>query len=185
MVMLRDGRTAPRPYPPTRPSRNSALMRNPGAVPLPLPLYIRYPRLTVKLSVRLRRGGWLIALLMAALLVVPAVDCSLVREHTHSDNHHAVDSAETSASDAGLAEFFLPTATTAHCDVDTVHCLAKALPPGVVSLTLAAMLLAAFAAVMPISPTPPAGGVGVRGPPGQPPGTRGRNILSLHCIARR
>ncbi|WP_427908184.1 hypothetical protein [Nocardia sp. FBN12] len=106
----------------------------------------------------------------------------MLREHPHSGDHHAIEAADSSI--AVLADFFLSTVTAAHCDADGVHCVAKAIPPGV-SLTPAALLLAVVSAVTLISPTQPAGGVGVRGPPGRRPSTRGRSILSLHCIARR
>lgn len=148
------------------------------------PLSSRYAQSTVKLFVRLRRGGWPTALLMAALLLVPAVDCLLVREHTHSDGHHTTAAAAPN-SVLDTHGFLNAITTAAHCDVDTVHCTTKAIPPGVVALTFSALLLAAVTAVLSPTPTPPAGGVGVRGPPRRPRSPYGRTILSLHCIARR
>jgi hypothetical protein len=156
----------------------------PRASRLRNPLSSRYPRSTVRLFVRLRRGGWPTALLMAVLLVVPALDCSLVREHAHSDGHHATAAA---APDSFLDTHDLlnDITTAAHCDVYAVHCTIKAIPPGLVALTFSALLLAAVTAVLSPPPTPPAGGVGVRGPPRRPRSPYGRTILSLHCIARR
>ncbi|MFD4432945.1 hypothetical protein, partial [Nocardia sp. NPDC058497] len=121
----------------------------------------------MKLFVRLRHRGWPAALLMAALLMVPAVDCSLVREHSHSDGHHATASASTSITDANDILDVIKTA--AHCDVDIVHCTTKAMPPGVLTLTLSALLLAAVTAVVCAAPTPPAPGEGFRGRPRSPP----------------
>ncbi|MFD4462078.1 hypothetical protein [Nocardia sp. NPDC058480] len=135
----------------------------------------------MRLFVRLRHSGWPAALLMAALLMIPAIDCSLVREHTHADGHHATAAAHSTTGSHDI----LDAITAAHCDVDTAHCTTEAIPPGVVSLTLSALLLAAVTAVTSAIPTPPAGGVGVRGPPGRPRSPYGRTILALHCIARR
>ncbi|MFC9473117.1 hypothetical protein ACFTS5_13125 [Nocardia sp. NPDC056952] len=137
----------------------------------------------MKLFVRLRHGGWPAALLIGALLMIPAIDCSLMREHSHTDGHHATAAdASKSATDS---HDILAAIAAAHCDADTVHCTATAIPPGITSLTLSALLLAAVTAVMSATPTPPAGGVGVRGPPRRPRSPSGRTILSLHCIARR
>lgn len=113
--------------------------------------------------------------------MIPTIDCSLVREHTHADGHHATAASHSTTGSHDI----LDAITATHCDVDTAHCTTAAIPPGVVSLTLSALLLAAVTAVMSATPTPPAGGVGVRGPPGRPRSPHGRTILALHCIARR
>ncbi|MBC7303749.1 MAG: hypothetical protein H5T78_22720 [Nocardia sp.] len=136
---------------------------------------------SLRMRLRSRRVG-VIALLLAALLVVPAVHCSLVSEHSHVDGRHA-----TVASHAILDvhDFLNAAGAAAHCDVDAVHCTAKAIPPGVVALALSVLLLAAITAVFAATPTPPAGGVGIRGPPRRARSLSGRTILSLHCIARR
>lgn len=149
---------------------------------LPVMLPSRYYRAIVRLIVRLRRAGWPTALLLAALLVIPAVDCSLVREHSHLDGHHA-PAAASSVLDAH--DFLNGITTAAHCDVDTLHCTVKAIPPGIVTLVFSLLMLAAITAVFAATPLPPAGGVGIRGPPGRPRSPCGRTILSLHCIARR
>lgn len=166
----------------TSPVRSSTVVRPTGASGFRVSLSSRYHRSIGKLAARLRHVGWPAALLMAALLIVPAVDCSLVREHSHS-GHHATSSASTSITDAH--DILDVITTAAHCDVVTVHCTTKAIPPGVLTLTLSALLLAAITAVVSAAPTPPAGGVGVRGPPGRLRSPHGRTILSLHCIARR
>lgn len=149
---------------------------------LPGPSSSRHHRVMVRIIGRLRRAGRPTALLLAALLVIPVVDCSLLREHTHGDGHHAA-----AAPYSMLDTHHLPNAitTAAHCDVDTLHCAVKAIPPGVVTLTFAALLLAAITAVFAATPAPPAGGVGIRGPPQRPRSPSGRAILTLHCIARR
>ncbi len=158
-------------------------VRIPRASVLRVSLSGRYHQSTVKLFVRLRRGGWPAALLMAALLIVPALDCSLVREHTHADGHHASPAAPNSITDT--PDILAAITTAAHCDVDTVHCTTKAIPPGVATLTISTLLLAAVTAVLSAPPTPPAGAAGIRGPPARPRSPYGRTILSLHCIARR
>ncbi|MFC4376156.1 hypothetical protein ACFO5K_18835 [Nocardia halotolerans] len=139
-------------------------------------------RAIARLIVRLRRAGRPTALLLAALLVVPALDCTLVSEHTGFDGHHA---AAAPHSILGAHDILNDITTAAHCDADAVHCTAKAIPPGVLALAFSVLLLAAIAAVFAATPTPPAGGVGIRGPPRRVWSRRGRAILTLHCIARR
>ncbi|MFC9968972.1 hypothetical protein ACFVH4_32520 [Nocardia ignorata] len=136
----------------------------------------------MRLIVRLRRAGWPTALLLAALLVVPSVDCSLVRDHTHTDGPHT---AVALHSILDTHDVLSGITTAAHCDVDAVHCMVKAIPLGIVSLTISLLLLAALTAVFAATPTPPLSGVGIRGPPRRPRPPYGRIILSLHCIARR
>ncbi len=149
---------------------------------LPAMLPIRYHWVIMRLLVPSRRAGWPTALFLAALLVVPAVDCSLVREHSHLDGHHA-PAAASPMLDAH--DFLNGITTAAHCDVDALHCTVKAIPPGIVTLVFSLLMLAAITAVFAATPLPPAGGVGIRGPPGRPRSPCGRTILSLHCIARR
>lgn len=142
----------------------------------------RYRCSAIRLVDRLRHGARSAALLIAVLLVVAVVDCSPAREHSHADSHHPMTAVATTA----LPHHPVDALTTAaHCDVHATHCSVESIPPATVSLTLSALLLAAFTAVLSAAPKPPAGGVGARGPPRRPRSTSGRTILTLHCIARR
>lgn len=173
--------------------------RSPAAVavaPLRTPLYFRYSRGIVNSLGRMRRGSWLAVLLLAALVIVPAADCLLFNGHTGSRDHHALTAAApTAATDHGHAatsdaatdhEHASATADVSQqCFVHAVHCPDTALPPGIVSLTLAALVLAAFTAVWTPASTPDSRAGGIRGPPSAPRSPDGRTVLTLFCISRR
>ncbi|MEV0768560.1 hypothetical protein [Nocardia salmonicida] len=132
---------------------------------------------------RMRRGSWLAVLLLAALVIVPAADCLLFHDNIGTRDHHSLTTVELdTATDHDHA-------TTAdipqQCLAHAVHCPDKALPPGIVSLTLAALVLAAFTAVWAPAPTPNSRAGGIRGPPSAPRSPDGRTVLTMYCISRR
>ncbi|MBF6072729.1 hypothetical protein IU443_24310 [Nocardia farcinica] len=166
-----------------------------AAAPLRSPLCVRYCRGIVNSLGRMRRGSWLAVLLLAALVIVPAADCLLFNDQTGSRVHHALTAAApVSATDHDHADFdaatghdhALPTVdATQLCIAHAGHCPDKALPPGIVSLTLAALVLAAFTAVWTPASTPDSRAGGIRGPPTAPRSPDGRTVLTLFCISRR
>ncbi|MGY1948672.1 putative copper homeostasis (lipo)protein LpqS [Nocardia asiatica] len=141
---------------------------------------------------RMRRGSWLAVLLLAALVIVPTADCLLFNDQTGSRGHHSVIAAAPYHGHAAESD-----TTTDHdhagatadaselCIAHAGHCPDKALPPGIVSLTLAAMVLAAFTAVWTPVSTPDSRAGGIRGPPSAPRSPDGRTVLTLFCISRR
>ncbi|MFC9966490.1 MULTISPECIES: hypothetical protein [Nocardia] len=151
--------------------------------PLRASLYIRYHRGTVKTFGRMRRGSWLAVLLLAALVIAPAADCLLFQGHTGPQGHHSITAAAPEADhDHDHAINDAPQQCVAHA----VHCPDKALPAGIVSLTSAALVLAALtAAVWAPASTPGSLAGGIRGPPAAPRSPGGRTVLTLYCISRR
>ncbi|WP_157227973.1 hypothetical protein [Nocardia asiatica] len=132
---------------------------------------------------RMRGGSWLAVLLLAALVIVPVADCLLFHEHTGPRDHHSLTIAEPGA--ATDHDHAATADTTQQCVAHAVHCLDKALPPGIVSLTLAALVLAAFTAVWTQASTPDSRAGAIRGPPSAPRSPDGRTVLTLFCISRR
>lgn len=167
-----------------------------GAAPLRAPLYVRYPRGIVNYLGRMRRGSWLAVLLLAALVIVPTADCLLFNDQTGSRDHHSFIAAapagatghdHAAESDAATDHDHASATADASqlCVAHTGHCPDKALPPGIVSLTLAALVLAAFTAVWTPASTPDSRAGGNRGPPSAPHSPDGRTVLTLFCISRR
>ncbi|MBF6289960.1 MULTISPECIES: putative copper homeostasis (lipo)protein LpqS [Nocardia] len=145
---------------------------------------------------RMRSGSWLAVLLLAALVIVPTADCLLFNDQTGSRDHHSL----TAAAPAGATDHDHAAESDAATDHDHAsatadasqlclahagHCPDKALPPGIVSLTLAALVLAAFTAVWTPASTPDSRAGGIRGPPTAPRSPDGRTVLTLFCISRR
>ncbi|GAD83362.1 hypothetical protein FEK33_21170 [Nocardia asteroides NBRC 15531] len=164
--------------------------------PLRTPLYVRYPRGIVNSLGRMRRGSWLAVLLLAALVIVPTADCLLFNDQSGSRGHHSVTAAAPVDATGHQHLAAEPTAATDHdhataadvsqqCFAHDVHCPDKALPPGIVSLTLAALVLAAFTAVWTPTSTQDSRGGGIRGPPSVPHSPDGRTVLTMFCISRR
>lgn len=140
-------------------------------------------RIVVSLR-RARYGSWLATLLLAALVLMPAVDCLLFDTDDHPAGHHAVTTFALPDADTGH-DHTREQADAEHCVAPVVHCPSKALPPATVSMTLVALILAAFTALW----TAPASAAasthgGVRGPP-NPLSADGRTVLTLFCISRR
>ncbi|MGN2642059.1 MULTISPECIES: hypothetical protein [Nocardia] len=131
--------------------------------------------------VRLRPGSWLVVLALVALVVVPGLDCRLAQQHAqHGGGSHAVAERDSGAVHDDLASPIID-----HCVDHRVHCASPALPPGVVSLTVVALLLAAVTSVLVAAPGPAVSAGGVRGPPRPSMSATGRTLLTLFCIARR
>ncbi|MGW5571237.1 hypothetical protein ACWEVD_08545 [Nocardia thailandica] len=162
-----------------------------------------------------RRGAVFLALLAAALLVLaPVLDCTVLRHESGAGHHGATGFGATDHSPPlavpalgapaapGHSVGLLPDAAPAvsapatsaparstvppleHCARHAGHVLLKAVAPAAAPfpsllLMLGAVLLACFAA----AGTRGRGG-GVRGPP-IPFARRGRDLLTLVCIARR
>ncbi len=167
-----------------------------ATAPLRTLLYVRYPRGIVNFLGRMRRGSWLAVLLLAALVIVPTADCLLFNEQTGSRDHHSLTAAapagptdhdHAAQSDAATDHDHAGATANANqlCLAHAGHCPDKALPPGIVSLTLAALVLAAFTAVGTPTATPDFRAGGIRGPPSAPRSPDGRTVLTLFCISRR
>lgn len=153
-----------------------------AAASLRMPLRFRYYRCIMKSLGWMRRGSWLVLLLAAALVVVPAADCLLFDGHGRTVDHHV---AAAEGADAAAGHEHVVSADAEQCAAHAVHGPAKALPPGIVSMTLAALILAAATSVFPAVSARTAGTGGVRGPPLRPARPDGRAVLTLHCISRR
>ncbi|WP_457852448.1 putative copper homeostasis (lipo)protein LpqS [Nocardia fluminea] len=123
-------------------------------------------------------------LLLAALVIVPAADCLLFDGHGRTVDHHVVGATESAPAAAGH-EHAVSADGAEQCAAHAIHSPAQALPPGVVYLTLAALILAAATSVFPAVSARTAGTGGVRGPPLRPARPDGRAVLTLHCISRR
>ncbi|MGV9753219.1 putative copper homeostasis (lipo)protein LpqS [Nocardia farcinica] len=166
-----------------------------ATAPLRTPLYVRYPRGIVNILGRMRGGSWLAVLLLAALVIVPTADCLLFNDQTGSGGHHSLTAAPAGATGHDHAAESDTTTDHDHasatadasqlCLAHAGHCPDKALPPGIVSLTLAALVLAAFTAVWTPAATPDSRAGGIRGPPSAPRSPDGRTVLTLFCISRR
>ncbi len=144
--------------------------------PLRASLFVRYHRGIVNSLGRMRTGSWLAVLLLAALVIVPAADCLLFQDHTGPRDHHSVTAAEP---DTATDHNHVTADARQQCVAHSVHCPDKALPPGIVSLTLAALVLAAFTAVWTPASTPDSLGGCFRGPPSAPRSLVGRAVLTI------
>ncbi|WP_458794074.1 putative copper homeostasis (lipo)protein LpqS [Nocardia farcinica] len=129
----------------------------------------------------MRRGSWL-TVLLAALVILPSAVCMIFDGGGRSDPHHTVTTMMVDA--AADHEHAASPLGAEQCAAHAAHCPSKSLPPGIVSLTLAALILAAFTAVStPVSTVVVSAG-GLRGPP-RPPSRYGRAVLTLFGISRR
>jgi hypothetical protein len=138
----------------------------------------------VNLFARLRRTS--VALLMAALLIAPILDCTLHRAHEHSHPVSAV-AVLTAGSSHTVHLHGMGSHLSDHCDQHMIHCVEKPVLPsgGSTMLPLLWMALIAMGTVAVVALIFTSAR-GIRGPPGAGlPALNGQAILTNFCISRR
>jgi hypothetical protein len=139
----------------------------------------------MKLSGRLRRGGCVIALLMAVLLVAPIIDCAPLGNDAHPQATSAAGhflSSAVEGHDHGVVDGYIH-----DCGPHLFLGIVKSVLPSRAENVLAPLLLMLVLAVALVATAAFQSAIGgIRSPPvASLPAVDGRAILTKFCIARR